>query len=391
MRIFGILVMGVVMALCVSAASLYGEFVVFEKNGQLVALDVARMQEKSIVSGSNPSLFGFISAFEDNTKVGFVEVRLGNVTMINMSGQNPFVFANYIVFSAKESDLGEDVSGDGDQDDDVIFEYDMNKKNVTSLKAVGSMPVRNADYLLFLTKEVQIDVDLNADGDKSDTIVRSFDFKTRKVGNLKIEASSISLGKLNDAVVESLGEIVLVDAKTHDHTSTKMKGKAPFIFGRTVVFSENGEIVTFSIEDFKPKNLGIRGERPQIFDSYLVYYDDSGLQVKKDGDLDKDGVNDFSDNCPSHNNSDQDDFDRDGKGDACDSKNDAKKAPSVQKEEVSLNDAKNSLSVNETPSSVSSSSFNYWWLLLLLFIPLLPFLIRWGMKHHRKRRKSFGF
>ena len=371
-----------------NSASLYGEYVVLERNGQVVSYDVARGQEKIVVSGTNPSLFGFIVAYESNGKIEFAEIRLGNITKTNAPGEKPFVFANYIVFSAKESALNEDVSGDGDKDDDILFEYDMNKKELTNLKAIGSNPVRNADFLLFLTKENQIDVDLNGDGDKSDTIIRAFDFKTRKVASLKTVASTLSLGKLNSAVAESDGEIIIVDARSHDVQKTGFKGSSPFIFGRTVIFSNDGNLETFSVDDFSLKNIMVKGERPQLFDAFIVYFDNSGLQVKKQGDLDKDEVGDFVDNCPAHSNINQEDSDRDGLGDVCDSKDDRPKEIPKPLEVKSDSAVSNESVKSEEKDSEGNS---YWLLLLLLFIPLLPFLIKWASKYHHKRKKSFGF
>lgn len=381
MRVLGLVIL---LALSVSGASLYGEYVVFERDGQIVSFDVARSQEKIIAQGSNPSLYGFIAVYETNDGIEFSEIRLGHKTKLNVTGNNPFVFSNYIVFSVKESELNEDINNDSDKNDDVLFEYDMNKKELTNLKAVGSMPVRNGEYLLFTTEEVQIGVDLNADGDMSDKIVRAYDFKTRKTANLKLEADSLSVGKLNSVAAVSGGEIILVDAMSHDVQYTKLKGTAPNIFGRTVIFSQNGELVTFSIDNFIPNNVGIKGEKPQIFDSYIVYYDNNGLQARKEGDLDKDEIGDFRDNCPAHANVNQDDSDRDGIGDVCDKKDDRPKVEQP-KEEV-----KQIVSSNET-SEPQKESGSYWWLWLLLLIPLLPFIIKWAVKHHHRRRKSFGF
>lgn len=381
MRVLGLVIL---LALSVSGASLYGEYVVFERDGQIVSFDVARSQEKVIAQGANPSLHGFIAAYETRDGIEFSEIRLGHKTKLNLTGNYPFVFSNYIVFSVKESELNEDVNNDSDKNDDILFEYDMNKKELTNLKAVGSMPVRNSDYLLFLTDEGQIGVDLNADGDKSDKIVRAYDFKTKKTANLKLDADFLSLGKLNSAAAQSDGEIVLVDAKSHDVKYTKFKGKSPNIFGRTVIFSQNGELIVFSIDDFIPKNIGIKGEMPQIFDAYIVFYDNNGLQARKQGDLDKDEIGDFYDNCPAHSNINQEDVDRDGVGDVCDKKDDRPKLEPV-KEEV-----KQSETSNET-SAPQKEPGSYWWLWLLFLIPLLPFIIKWAARYHHKRRKSFGF
>ncbi|MCB9358624.1 thrombospondin type 3 repeat-containing protein [Candidatus Woesearchaeota archaeon] len=47
-----------------------------------------------------------------------------------------------------------------------------------------------------------------------------------------------------------------------------------------------------------------------------------GLCFTQDGDMDGDGIVDEEDNCPSKSNPNQEDFDNDGKGDACDSDKD---------------------------------------------------------------------
>lgn len=386
---------------------LYGEYIAYERDSSIVVYDMARHEEREIAPGRNPSLFGFLVAYErdedgvdlnedgdtDDVVIQYANVRDGKVTNVGAAGKNPYIFATFIVFSTAEQDLGIDFSNDGDVADDIVQLYDLDAGTVENLKAVGDVPVMNQESLLFVTEEAQIGVDLNADEDKSDDILRVFDRETRQVGNTKLVASRPVLRKSGRAVFASEGEIVLFDAKAQKPVRTEVQGANPTMSGDVIIFEREGELYGMLWDSLQVSKLNVAGSAPSLFDDRVAFVSPEGVigDVNKNGklenivryakaeDRDEDDVSDFVDNCPATANEDQQDGDNDGVGDACD------KPEAV--EPVLEPEAANA-SANES-APVQESETSWYWLLLLVL--LIPFVVWWGPKYYRKRKKSFGF
>ncbi|MCI0618304.1 hypothetical protein L0244_35445, partial [bacterium] len=217
---------------------MYGDNIVYERAGTVYVYDIPKHEEREISRGSNPSLFAFTVAFEtregekdlngdgdvDDSVVQFANVKDGNIVSTNAIGHNPYVWSKFIVFSTNEAELGVDFSNDGDMTDDIIREYDIDKKETANLKAVGDFPAVNQKAIVFVTNEAQVSTDLNSDGDKSDSILRILDKESRKVSNEKIMADRPLLTKTGKAVFSSGGDIVIFDVVEQKSSKIGQKG-----------------------------------------------------------------------------------------------------------------------------------------------------------------------
>lgn len=384
-----------------SAPAVYGEFVVYERNGNIIAYDLASKVEKEIGPGKRPSLFGFVVAYESNDpkpRILYANIRDGKITDTQAVGTMPSVFSRHIVFSTKESDIGADVTNDGDRVDDIVRVYDVDSGKIENLKVAGAAPQMNQDVILFLTQESQVDTDLNADGDKTDTILRVWDRENRKVANANAVASSFSLAKSGNAVIESEGDIALFDSKSHKITKTDEEGKSPTIFNDVIIFERNGELFGMSAKTLQTASLKVKGKSPQLFEMRLAFIAPESLvgdlnnnnlleelvRVTKGIDNDDDDVTDFLDNCPDVANEDQSDEDNDGVGDVCEEKPVVKPKPAPQVN-ATPQVAQNKTIVEEKPPLKIDW---YWWVIAVVLIVLL-----WkpAAKYYKRKKKSFGF
>ncbi|MEM3154973.1 MAG: hypothetical protein QW165_05435 [Candidatus Woesearchaeota archaeon] len=393
---------------------IYGDTIVYERAGVIYAYDIAKRYEKELSRGSNPSIFGFIAAFEtretdvdlngdgdyDDVVIRFANVRDGKVASTNSIGHNPFVWSKLIVFSTNEAELGVDFSNDGDMADDIIRQYDIDKKETVNLKAVGDFPVVNQHALLFVTDESQVSTDLNLDGDKSDNVLRVLDRESRKVSNEKISAGRIVLTKTGKAVFSSDGEIVFFDAIEQKNERTGQNGISPSLFDNVIVFERDGELYGYSLRNRNLAKLNLRGKSPSLFENRLAFVtsesdvgdlnnngdtNDVIVRFAKEEDIDGDDVFDFSDNCQGVINEGQEDFNNNGIGDACDNEK------PKQEEKKSESPPSAVQNAGETPAESAGIPW-YWYVVGILLLPfVLYFSVKYGYRYYKKRKKSFGF
>lgn len=397
---------------------IYGDIFVYERSGHIYAYDISEKMESEVALGSSPSLFGYTVAFEtkesdadlngdgdkDDYVIQYADVKDKIVTNLAAAGRHPAIFSRFIVFSTKESDLGVDFSNDGDLNDDIVRVYDFDSKVVSNLEAVGDFPVVNQRALIFVTEESQLGADLNADGDKLDSILRVFDKESRKVANSKLPAERLVLAKSNNAVFSSDGKIVVFDAVSHKAVETGIRGNSPTIFDDAVIFERDGNLYGFSLDSKRIANLNVVGSQPSVFENTVVFVspekalgdlnnngkaDELIIRYAGEEDVDGDGVFDFLDNCPAVMNVDQVDSDNDGFGDACDKETTKSESNESKKEaEAESNESAGNVSVE---SSVQKGIAGYWYLLIILLLPVLYFAGKFGYIYYKKRQKSFGF
>ncbi len=387
---------------------LYGDAIVYERGGNIFVFDISKNEERDLGRGRNPSLFGFTVAFEAEEE-GKPVIQYGNVqdkkiVSTGAVGRHPYIFSSFIVFSTKESELGVDFSNDGDLDDDIIRQYDIDSKELINLKAVGDFPALNQRSLLFVTEEKQIDVDLNADGDKDDKILRVFDKEKRQVANAEVVADKPVLFKSGKAVFTSDGKITIFDAVEQKALKTEIVGSSPTIFSNVVVFERDGNLFGFSLNSMKLAKISLVGSSPSLFEKRLAFvssekdlgdlnnngrFDELIIRYAEEEDVDGDDVFDFVDNCAAVINSEQDDSNSDGVGDACEvQKSESKKAEDVSTES-SEEEVKVSPPANMTVTESERKGIAWYWYLLIVL--LLPFACYYGYRYYKKRQKSFGF
>ena len=390
---------------------IYGDAIAYENDGSIYVYDISRKENKLISSGSNPALFGFIVAFEtkesdadlnddgDNadTVIQFADVRDGKTTSTKAVGRNPSVFSDFIIFSTKESELGIDFSNDADTEDDLIRQYDLETKEIINLKSVGDFPVFNQHSLVFITQESQINVDLNADGEKADQILRVYDRDKRNVDNTKFAGEQVAIGKLGNAVFVYNGQLALLDPKSLKIEQLGQSGNSPSLYNDVVIFEREGYLYGLSLENSKFAKTNILGVQPSLFENTVAFVssekdlgdlnsngksDELIIRYAFEEDADDDDISDFLDNCPAFSEV-QNDGDDDGIGDACDT--------DKSKKSESKEDSKSSEILQNESSQIAPERQGIHWVWYLVVILLLPFAIYYGYKYYKKRKKSFGF
>ncbi|MBI4146925.1 hypothetical protein HY489_06345 [Candidatus Woesearchaeota archaeon] len=377
--------------------SLYGDVVVFEREGNVGYYDLSKREEGGLGPGSNPSIFGFTVAFENGGNVEVLSLRDKNVKIVG-AGRNPFVFSEFVVFSTLEQELGVDFSNDGDLDDDILRLYDLKTQELANLKAVGDFPVLGQRHIAFLTEEEQVGVDLNADGDKADKVVRILDRESRQVSNARVAAKDrLSLSKQGVIAFSADGKIALLDVKSQSLRLTNFSGSNPSI-NEGVVFERGDQLFGLS-ENNSVAKLGITGSNPSLFGRMLVFVSSEGDvgDLNEDGSLDRvirfvqeedsdgDDFSDFVDNCPNLPGS-WPDLDADGLGDGCD-----EDVVKVEQSESRLEAQQDNETVVSNVAEDSGVAW-YWYVLIIVFLVVVsPYVWRACWKYHRKRRKGFGF
>jgi hypothetical protein len=382
---------------------LYGDVAAYERDGKVYVYDFPGKEESEIGSGSNPSMFGFIVAFETketdsdlngDNDTNDVVVQYANVRdkkpIPIAAGTHPTVYSDQIAFSTKESELDVDFTNDGDLADDVIRIYDLKSGDITNTKTAGDFPAINKKYVVLQSSEEQIGADLNSDGDKKDVIIRIYNQEDHKVSNVGLGEHPM-LSKDSLAVFVSEGKIKVLDAKSGKVAETNQAGTSPSLYGNVILFTRGGQLYGWDMKNSKLVNLDLAAEDVSLSGGMAAFVTAAhNIGYVIEADVDKDGFTDFVDNCPDLKNENQADKNGNGFGDECDTQPEVKptkvpqetKAPEVaQKQDVSAQN------VSQLP--VESKGIAWYWYVLVII--LLPFIAYYGFKYYKKRQKSFGF
>lgn len=376
----------------------YGDAVVFERAGNVVLYDGSRREETILGAGKNPHIFGFSVAFESEGKVKVFGRERS--LLYEADGTSPFVYSDFVVFSTSERALGIDFSNDGDLDDAVIRQLDLKTGEVQNLKAVGDNPVIGPRRIAFVTREGDVGVDLNADGDLSDRVIRILDRESRQVSNTKVVGEQLALGKSGILAFVSGGNIAFMDVRTEETNVTDIKGVRPAIYDDVIVFSRDGKSYGYSVKSGNFAQIGVEGTSPVIFGRDLIFVSDEEktgdlngdgkreavIRIARDEDADGDDVSDFVDNCPLRGGTGED-ADGDGRGDDC-----VKKAV-ADMVALGVNVTQGEGNASQESVGLARSGIAWYWYVLGIALALAasPYVWRFAVRYYRKQKKSFGF
>ena len=132
----------------------------------------------TLAEGREPSISGGFIAFEASKQIKYYDIKTDSTVNTYAVGEHPSTNGEIIVFETYEPDVGEDLNGDGVQDDRVIRTYHIKSGEVANTGLVGecpSCPIPLAllggvttYFMAFQQNETSVGVDLNYDGDQND-------------------------------------------------------------------------------------------------------------------------------------------------------------------------------------------------------------------------------
>lgn len=154
------------------AVSVYGNVIAFSDNSSIWYYNLTSAQKISTtLTGTAPSMYGNVIAFQDDVAIKYYNISSGQLKTV-AQGKSPSIYGDIIAFSTRENQVGLDLNDDGDKDDRVIRYYNISTNTLKSTRQVGGHPSIHDNTLIFHTKEQEVDADLNNDGDKEDLVVR---------------------------------------------------------------------------------------------------------------------------------------------------------------------------------------------------------------------------
>jgi hypothetical protein len=104
--------------------------------------------------------------------IRYYNISSGTITNTTVYGTFPCVEGDIIAFETWEPDFGEDVNGDGDTDDNVIRYYNILSGVVATTAEMGFYASVDGRKIAFGTYESHLGQDVNGDGDQNDVIIR---------------------------------------------------------------------------------------------------------------------------------------------------------------------------------------------------------------------------
>jgi len=282
--------------------------------------------KNTAVEATHPSFFNSFIAFEGKPRVLMLyDVDAKGASSTKVRAMQPSLLNNRIAFATKETDMNMDLNGDGDTVDTVIQYYVVDTKNVTNTESVGTNPLMLDNIIAFSTAEDAVQQDLDRNGDLDGTIVQYYDLGTDKSYNTRF-AGELLAGQGSTVIVSDKKQLWAIDLRAGDKQALGVLGEHPSLDGDVLAYSRDNQLYTFRLSTGVEHALNVTGTEPVLSGTTLAFVDEGkNVTIFRGEDLDGDTIPDFADNCPDISNSNQLDADKDGKGDACD----ANVAPAV--------------------------------------------------------------
>lgn len=342
----------------------YGDFVAYGYGEDIFFYDLRSKESTFISKGSNPSVYGFIIAFDakesdlekdvnfdddfDDSVICYYDIKNKKLIISDFIGVDPSVYGNFISFSVDEKEVNMDLNNDGDSDDLVINVYDYRLDSIRNSAQVGEQVSSGLGVIAFLTDEESHGFDLDGDSSLSDKVVRVMFLDDLSVVNSGFVGEDIKLFKDKFLVFSSREDLSRLDINDDDdfddffpvvlslpdldRVVLNRTGKSPGVFGDVLVFSDENKFSAVELSSGMFFSDDVYCSSPVIFEDMAVFLTHEKLAGDLDGDgkekdsvirvfyfddSDNDDFFDVLDNCPEISN-DQSDWDMDFQGDACD-------------------------------------------------------------------------
>jgi len=149
----------------------------------------ALVVENTGKTASDISVYGEFIAYESNNEIHVYDI-LRKEDYSFGPGNHPSIFGYTLVFATKETNI--DLNEDGDTSDSIIQYANVRDKSLTNTKLVGRNPNVFSNTIVFSTKESELEVDYTNDGDQDDDIIRIYSISsgvlvnTRAVGDFPV-------------------------------------------------------------------------------------------------------------------------------------------------------------------------------------------------------------
>jgi len=269
--------------------------------------------------GRNPAVDGDIIAFEEKGRmIMLYDTQDKDAVSTGERGTKPSIYNGMIAFITRESDDGTDLNNDGDTSDSIVQFYEISSRNTTNTGEQGISVLTLDDKIVFDASEALADEDYNRDNDQEDTIIQYYQFSSEDVYTTKIEGKTPAGLKESPILITANNNFSLLEIEDKQLSETGVYGNDPTMHNDIIAYEKNGMLYIYRISTGVEMPLNISGKEPVIFEDTLAYISPEREVLLLTGDDDdNDNIPDFADNCPGKKNADQDDTDKDGTGDAC--------------------------------------------------------------------------
>jgi len=139
-------------------------------SGDLIAFHTFEFLSKQDFNGDGDA---------DDVLIRLYNIRTGELITPNLIGKYPNLAGQQLAFETNEAVLAQDLNRDGDLLDNVVRLYDLRSKTFDPTILMGAFPEFDGKRLVYSALESQINEDLTGDGDLGDSVIQLYDLTSK--------------------------------------------------------------------------------------------------------------------------------------------------------------------------------------------------------------------